>query len=127
MNLHGIVSGAVSAVNPSTLGTLKVNTGSTKQADGSRTPSYKSYPKRAMQIQQMSSRDLQQIEGLNLGGEKRKIYFYGEVNAVVRSANQGGDLVVIESGVHAGTWLIVQSIEAYPDWCSVVAVLQNGS
>jgi hypothetical protein len=63
-----------------------------------------------MQVQAMGSRDLAQIEGLNLNGEKRKIYFYGEVDAIVRSANKGGDLVVIDSGVNAGTWLVVQSL-----------------
>lgn len=78
------------------------------------------------QVQPLSTRDLQQLEGLNLGGEKRKIYLYGDVAAVIRAKDKGGDLITIASGVNAGTWLVVQSLEQYPDWVSCAVTLQNG-
>jgi hypothetical protein len=127
MNLHGIVANQIGAVNPFILGTVRLSTGSTTAADKTRIPTYTDLPNVKMQVQSMSSRDLAQIEGLNLNGEKRKIYFYGEVDAIVRSANKGGDLVVIASGVNAGTWLVAMSLEQFPDWCSVAVTLQNGS
>jgi hypothetical protein len=127
MNLHGIVANQIGAVNPFILGTVRFSTGSTTAADGTRVPTYRDVTGIKMQVQAMGSRDLAQIEGLNLNGEKRKIYFYGEVEAIVRSANKGGDLVVIDSGVNAGTWLVNLSLEQFPDWCSVVVTLQNGS
>jgi hypothetical protein len=127
MNLHGIVANQIGAVNPFITGTVRFSTGSTTSADKTRVPTYRDVPNVKMQVQSLSSRDLQQIEGLNLNGEKRKIYFYGEIDAIVRSANKGGDLVVISSGVNAGTWLVVTSLEQFPDWCSAAVVLQNGS
>lgn len=79
------------------------------------------------QIQPVTWKDLQQLDGINLGGVRWKAYLYGEVDAVVRPERKGGDLIVIPSPhVHAGTWLIVQVLESWPDWTCAAIVLQNG-
>lgn len=80
----------------------------------------------AAQVQPMTWRDLQMVEGLNLAGERRKIYLHGETDSVVRVQKKGGDLVVIASGVHRGTWLIAQTLEQFPGWVSAAMTLQNG-
>lgn len=80
------------------------------------------------QVQPLTWKDLQQLDGLNLAGERRKIYLYGATDSVVRVQRKGGDLITIaDGGVHAGVWLVAQSLEQFPDWCSVAATLQNGS
>lgn len=78
------------------------------------------------QVQPLSWKDLQQLEGLNLSGERRKLYLYGEVNSVVRTTNKGGDLVTIAAGNPAdGTYLVAQVLEQFSGWCSCAATLQN--
>lgn len=78
-------------------------------------------------VQPMSARDLRQLEGLNVAGVQWKVYLRGEVDSIVRPEKKGGDLVVIPSGPHAGTWLITVIVEQYPDWCAAGIVLQNGA
>ncbi len=77
------------------------------------------------QVQPLTWRDLQQLDGLNTGGERRKIYLYGEADSIVRVQKKGGDLITIPSGANRGTWLIVTSLEQFPDWVSVAATLQD--
>ena len=78
------------------------------------------------QVQPITWRDLQQMEGVNLGGVKWKAYLYGEVDAVVRPEKKGGDLIIISTGRHQGVWLVVQILEQWPDWCVCAITLQNG-
>ena len=79
------------------------------------------------QVQPISTRDLAQLEGINLGGVKWKIYLNGEVDAIVRPEKKGGDLVTISTGRHQGVWLVVAILEQWPDWCVAAIVQQNGS
>lgn len=77
------------------------------------------------QVQPLTWRDLQQLDGLNLGGTKRKIYLYGQIDGTERVSRKGGDLVAIAAGVNAGVWLTTQVLEQFPDWVSAAIVLQN--
>lgn len=79
------------------------------------------------QIQPITWRDLQQLDGVNLGGVKWKAYLYGEVDAIVRPEKKGGDLITISSGRHQGVWLITEVLEQFPDWCCAALVQQNGA
>lgn len=78
------------------------------------------------QVQPISTRDLAQLEGINLGGVRWKIYLNGQVDAIVRPEPKGGDLIIIATGRHQGTWLVVQVMEQWPDWCVAAIVQQNG-
>lgn len=125
MNLHGLVSGAISTVNPFILGTVKYSTGATTDAAFTRQPSYTTVTGVQMQVQALTAEDLRQVDGLNLNGTKRAIYLYDQINGVVRSKSKGGDLIVIDSGVNAGTWLVNLVLEQWPDWCKCAVTLQN--
>ena len=127
MNLHGIASQAISSVNPLQTVSVQISTGSTTVSDGSRTPSFATPVSVMGQIQPISTRDLAQLEGINLGGVRWKIYLNGEVDSVVRPEVKGGDLITIASGRHQGVWLVVAVIEQFPDWCCAAIVQQNGS
>lgn len=79
------------------------------------------------QIQPLTKSDLMQLEGLNLNGDKKKIYMNGSIDGVVRIELKGGDLVVTPNGQ---TWLVVQNLEGFTDtagWVCAAMVLQNGS
>lgn len=126
MNLHGIAGPIIGAVNPNVPATLKISTGSTTQPDGTPVPTYDTITGTA-QVQALSYMDLKQVDGLNLNGTRRAIYFYGAVNGVVRPTQQGGDLIILTDGHNVGTWLTAQVLEQWPDWVKVVATLQDGS
>jgi hypothetical protein len=80
------------------------------------------------QIQPMTWRDLQQVDGLNVQGVRWKVYLSGEVDGMVRSEKKGGDLVIVPAGSrHAGTWLVTQVLEQFPDWVCAAITLQNAA
>jgi len=75
-------------------------------------------------------KDIQQLDALNIQGTRYKIYMYGRVEAIVRTTNQGGDLIVDEAT--GRVYLVAMVFEHWPpigvpQWCSVAATLQNGS
>lgn len=127
MNLHGIVAGAIGAVNPFEPATIQFSTGYTTDPDGTRNPAYRTVPGIPVQIQALTGKDLRQVDGLNLNGTLRAMYMNGEASAVVRSQLKGGDLITLSGGRDAGTWLVNQVLEQWPDWCKYVVTLQNQS
>ena len=130
MNLHGIVSSAISAVNPIMPITLKKSTGYVMSADRKQVPTYALFPNILAQIQALSFSDLQRVGGLNVQGIRRKVYLNGEIEGVDRNAIKGGDLLIFPDMPNfpgPTTWLVVQSLEQWPDWCPIAVTLQDGS
>jgi hypothetical protein len=125
VNLHGLTTGAINAVNPFLTGTVQVSTGQTTNADGSQTPTYETFTDVSMQVQALQYQDLKQIEGLNLNGTRRAIYMNGRADGVVRSLMKGGDLITIAAGPNAGVWLVALMAEQWPDWAKAIVTLQN--
>lgn len=125
MNLHAIASRYVSAVNPMADGQWKQSTGYTTAGDGTRTPSYADPVDIKAQLQPMGYKDLVQVEGLNLGGEKRAMYVNQDIHAVMRPDGQGGDLIVLNDG---STWLVVMPLENFyqtSGWTKIAVVRQQ--
>lgn len=123
MDLHGIASPAVGAVNPLVPVTIAISTGSTINADGSPTLTYDDPITGVMaQVQPMTGRELSQVEGLNLQGTKRGIYLEGNIDAIQRLNQKGGDLITMEDG---SVWLTVLILEAWPDWVKAAITLQQ--
>lgn len=120
MNLHGIVSGAIGTVNPFVPAQVKVSTGSVTLPSGKREPSY-DVTDVSVQLQALGYKDLVQVDGLNLQGVVKAAYVNGNFNGVNRPKQQGGDLLI----VNGETWLIVQPLEEWPDWCKFVVNLQR--
>lgn len=126
MNLHGIAGPIVGAVNPNFPVSVQFSTGFAVDAAFKQVPSYSAPVTLLAQVQPITTRDLQQLEGINLGGVRWKCYLYGEVDGVVRPDMKGGDLITISSGRHQGVWLVAQVMEQFPDWCCAAIVQQNG-
>jgi hypothetical protein len=77
------------------------------------------------QMQPLTFRDLQHLEGLNLSGEIKAIYVNGPLNGVVRPRLKGGDIVTHADGT---VWLVVQILEAWnvsAGWTKAAIRLQN--
>ena len=124
MNLHGIVSGIVSAVNPMQEVTIEVSIGNVTLEDGSRVPKYAKPVKRMAQIQPLTSGDIQHLDSLNIQGVFQGIYISGHLDGLIRSDNKGGDRITFPDGK---VYLVTTSIEDWPDWTKVAASLQNGA
>lgn len=125
LNLHGMASGLISQVNPSIPASVQVSTGYAVGADGSPVPSYAAAVTVQAQVQPLSWRDLQQLDGLNLQGTRRAIYLYGRIDGIVRASSRGGDLITIARGPYAGAYLVALVLEQFPDWCKCACTLQN--
>lgn len=124
MNLHGIVSGAIGAINPNLVCTFKVSTGYTQGSDYSQVPTYTTYAGVSAQVQDLSSRDVRQLDALNIQGSQRAVYVNGNYYGALRVGGRGGDLVITPDG---NTWLVTAVLALWPDWCKVSVTLQNGS
>lgn len=124
MNLHGIVGPVIAAVNPPVWATLQRSNGYTTNGDSSRTPAYEAPITVQAQVQPLTYRDLQQVDGLNLNGTRRAIYLSGFLNGVVRVSQKGGDLVTLPDG---SVWLTALVLEQWPTWVKCAVTLQNGS
>jgi len=122
MNLHGIVAGAVGAVNPNVSATLQVSTGYTTDSAGRQVPSYAAAVTVQAQVQSLSAKDIRQIEALNLQNIQNTIYLYGNVSGIVRASGKGGDLITMEDGT---VWLVQAVLEQWPDWVKVAVTQQT--
>jgi len=120
MNLHGIAAPMVGIVNPFVSAQLIASTGDTVNADGSTTPGYAAPVTLQVQAQELSFKDLQHANNLNLQGILKSIYCPGMVQAVNRVSGTGGDKIVIG----ASTYLAMAISEQWPDWCRVIGQLQ---
>ncbi len=78
------------------------------------------------QIQPIAWKDIQMMDGLNIEGLRWKVFLTGQIDGLVRGERKGGDLLVIPRGHrHAGTWLVAQVLEQWPDWVMAAITLQN--
>ncbi|MBR7905971.1 hypothetical protein [Burkholderia cenocepacia] len=129
MNLHGIVSGVIGTVNPLVPVTLQQSAGYTTAPDGDRTPTYRASPQ-TVQVQALSAKEIQHLDGLNIQGVLRKAYLNGDWRGVYRATNQGGDLLQfaavagVPASLQGTTWKVVQVFETWPDWCALAIQLQ---
>lgn len=128
MNLHGMVRGVVGAVNPDIAATWERSTGYTTTTDFKQAPSYAAPVTVRAQVQALSGGDVTRLEaaGVSMQAVMRKVYLYGNVSGIVRDDQQGGDLLhfPLVPGGSVKTWLVVNVLEAWPDWCSVAVALQ---
>ena len=120
MNLHGIIQGAVAAINPQTFVTIQTSVSYTSGPGGVRVPKFVT-TSAWMDVQNLSSSDLEHIQGLNISGILKKVWANGTLSTVLRAAQTGGDLLTFNSA----TWKVTHVIEQWPDWCSVVVTMQS--
>ena len=126
INVKALANGAIQSVNENIVGQWLQSTGRyTTDAAGHRVPEVQAvdWP---MQIQPMSSGDIQFTDGLNIQGVMRSVYMLGNVQGVVRADSKGGDLLMFPQspGRDPQPWRVIQVTESWPSWSKVIAVLQ---
>jgi hypothetical protein len=124
VNLFSISRAAINAVNPSQWALIAVASGYTTDPDGTRRPSYQVAQRVRAQVQDLSSKDLQITEGMNLQGETKAIYLSGNWTGIVREDGRGGDVIQLQDGT---VWLVTKVAENWAGargWVKVVATRQ---
>lgn len=108
-------------INPHITGTLKASTGSVANADFSVTPQYTTATVE-MEVQAVSSQDLQHIENINQQADMRSVYVRGAVRALNRPLQIGGDILTF----YGSDWLVTQQLEEWGDgeWSKVLVTRQ---
>lgn len=126
MNLNAIVGSAIAVVNPLAGAQYRRSTGATTADSGKRAPQYDDPDTVSVQVQALTYKDLTQLQGLNLNGEKRAVYVSGNWKGVSRADQRGGDLLTLDDG---SVWLVCQVLENFfstAGWAKLAIVLQNG-
>lgn len=126
MNLRAIANGVTRSINPNIHATLRRNVGYTTNAAGLR-ESYYENERIVIQLQTLSSQDLQLFDGLAQQGELIYAYVSAQFYGLQRSQNTGADtLTFARYGEHeTRTWLVKQVVESWADWCKVLLWRQN--
>lgn len=126
MNLHAIVRGAITSINPDLVGTWRRSTGYTALPNYKQIPVYDDFLLVPIQVQALSGGDIHRLNYLGIQGVKRSVYMYGNVQGINRPDSQGGDLLVFPEapGGTPKVWLISTVFETWPDWCRVGVSLQ---
>jgi len=122
VNLHGLASGYVSAVNPMIPVVVKQSAGFTVDANHNQVPSYTTISTTG-QVQPLSSTDLRLLERMNIQGVKQAVYLSGNFEGVFRVLGKGGDLLVF----NGFTYLVTAVLERWPTWCKVGVTMQLDS
>ena len=122
MNLLQMTAGAIGIVNPSQPATLVRSKGYTIVQSGRQTPAYESPVPIRAQVQDLTQRDIQHLNSLNIQGSQKTIFFSGEVSAISRVAQKGGDIIGLLDG---RVWLTTAVLEQWPDWCHVAVTQQT--
>jgi hypothetical protein len=120
LNLHKIANSAIRRVNPNISAVLKKYAGETIGPGRTPQPSYLPDQGVIIQLQPLSKGELQHVDGLNVQGLVKSIYVNGNYFSVQREKEQGGDIFLI----NGETWLVVEPIELWPDWCRLLVNLQ---
>ena len=120
MDLRGIANAATDCVNPNISVTVQASAGYTVGAGLKQIPAYAAPVTGFAQVQALTAADLRHLDGLNIQNATKSIILRGELNAVVRTHSQGGDLVTISSD----TWLTVAVLEQWPLWTRAAIQLQ---
>lgn len=123
MNLHAIVRPAIGAINPDLLGSVLVCTGYTTAANGRQQPTYTRTDGVPMQIQALSSKEVEHLDSLNIQNVTRAVYINGNIEGIDRVLLKGGDLLVFLGE----TWLVTTTLETWDvgGWCKVAVTKQT--
>ena len=129
LNLHGIVRGAITFVNPDQPGQWLESSGSTTGADFRQSPAW-AYHDVRMQVQALHGKELQHPALISVQGVKRGVYMFGTVQGVSKPQIKGGDILqfaMVDSGPLL-RWLVVTELEQWNPagaWSKVAVVLQT--
>lgn len=124
IDIFGIAGAACGNINPHISATLKGSTGSITNDDFSVTPQYTTATVE-IEVQAVTSQDLQQVENINQQADMRAVYVRGAVKALSRPLQMGGDILTF----YGSDWLVTQQLEEWGngEWSKVLVTRQMPS
>jgi hypothetical protein len=123
MNLNALAAGLARAVNAPNEAILWVGTGLYNVSpDGVRTPRWAAQYPVTIDVQEATSKDLKQLDGLNVQGVTSVAYVNGTLDAVSRVRRKGGDMITLQDS--GETYLVAIVLEQWAGWCKVGITLQ---
>lgn len=126
INVRGIANRMIQPVNGDVAGVHQRSNGYTTAPSGKRTPAYTNTDV-LLQVQAATAAQLKQVQNINTESIYRNVRLWGNALGVSRPDVRGGDLLVFPQ-VPTGTmqtWLVVQVLESWAEWCSLIVCLQN--
>lgn len=141
LNMHGLVRGAIQAVNEDIAGSVYVSTGRTN-VRGILTPTFSAVAAQ-LQVQAQKHDPIRHERSLEYSNSYITVYAYGDFSDIERPSGSGGDVVnFLDPNTGMSRWYYIsQVLEWWPGWCSfecvrqlsatdianLVAQLQNGA
>lgn len=122
MNLHGIVTPAISIVNPATAIKIYGSDGYGVTPEHRQVPKYRPAVIAPAQIQELTAKEIEHLDAMNIQGVRNAIYINGSLSGVIRSEKKGGDIIITPDN---RIWLVTVVLEQWPDWCKVGVTLQD--
>lgn len=127
LNLHGIVRGAITSVNSDIPIAYYQSSGNTVAATGKQTPTYAAPVTIMGQVQPVTGSQIRKYSFLQAQGTYKSVHLYGDIEAIQRVSDSGGDLLKfpIVPGGPTYTWLVSKVDETWnTGWCRVIVTLQ---
>lgn len=121
LNMHRLVKGAISKVNPYVPALIKKNIGQTVDKFGDTHPKYE-YIQMDVQKQEVSQEEIREWNAQGVQGIFAKIYTDGNWLGVNRQAQTGQNFFIIDGE----EWMVIAVPEMYTDWTKVICCLQVG-
>lgn len=123
MNLSAFVAPMIAAINPFVIGAIEISAGPVTAPDGTRSPTFRSFPGIPMQMQPLDSGEIEHLDGLNIQGVRRAVYMNGVIEGLERALGKGGDILVFDTQ----RWLVAVVLEPWDTagWVKVAVTLQN--
>ena len=127
LNLHGMVRGVITSSNSDIPITYLQSTGNTVSDTGKSTPAYAAPVTIMGQVQPVTGSQIRKYSFLQAQGTYKSVHLYGDIEAIQRVSNSGGDLLQfpIVPGGPVYTWLVSKVDETWnTGWCRVIVTLQ---
>lgn len=122
MNLHEMVHGIISIVNPEESALVKKSKGFTLGSGGVQIPLYEDTKEILVQVQSAEGFELTHVDNINMQGERKVVFSAEQLYGIDRVRGLGGDLLEF----YGRKWLVVKRIEGWEGskWCKVLVVAQ---
>ncbi|REF28687.1 hypothetical protein BDD26_3637 [Xenorhabdus cabanillasii] len=121
INVRAIANSLITTVNPNITAVLRVNDGYDIARSGKQVPKY-SVHEISVQLQSLSTQDLEHLGVINQQGQFIYAYARGQISAIRRSKGKGSDRMrfMAYGEDEESEWNVTQVIESYPTWVKVL-------
>ena len=126
MNIRALANSATQTINPNVAVTALKSVGSVTAADGTRVPAWQASMV-IVQIQGISSKELQFLAGQGIAGTLRQVFAPGYWAAAQKAGGTGGDMFRFPThpGGDLRDWKIVQVKGMYEGWTQAIVQMQT--